>query len=466
MRLIKSFRLILPMVAIILAAVVSGCNKSERSLLDTVPDSAQAIAAADFDKLLKNAGCQVKDGKYELTPELTSIMGESDAHSFAEWLSRFSKVVDLNHVVVYMIDKATSIGTVSVTDPDGLETALTHYDLLKSDGRDGYDIYEGPHGSVVMVKDGQAWFARKAEDVIKSVKRAEKDPLASLVGVKEFLLSDHPLNFAYRYSGISLDWICGSLSLNDNIMGLSVKGMDDDGKLLEFDPLFDTVNTDFLRYTTGNTQLAAAFSVKDDVPWDQALAILKAHPALSMSQKGMLEMIISQLKKIDGTVAFAAAPAAGAPALASLSLSTWDLMLMAHMPQDEVNSNVSRLVATARQFGITVREENGVYHANLSRLDPSLGDVYVGNIDGYFALSTRPFDSNSNNSLTQVFQGHGGAAALDIPYGSETMKAFNLPYGLSVTMQIESESVEIRARFNGTNGSFLSSLIDMIQKMN
>lgn len=466
MKSIKSFRLILPMVVFVLAAMVSSCDKSERGLLDTVPDSAQAIATVDFDELLKNAGCQVKDGKYELTPQLTSLLGNSDARSFAEWLSRFSKVVDLNHVVIYMMDKTTTIGTVSVTDLDGLESALTHYDLHKVDGREGYDIYEGEDGSVAMLKDGQAWFARKADYVIKSVKKAEKDPLASLVGVKEFLLTEHPLNFAYRYSGISFNWVCGSVALNDNIMGMTIKGMDDDGKLLEFDPLFDAVNTDFLRYTPGNTQLAAAFSVKADVPWDQALAILKAHPGLSMSQKGMLEMVFSQLKKIDGTVALTAAPAAGAPALANFSLSTWDLMLMAHMPQNEVNANVSQLVATARQFGITVDEENGVYHANLSRLDPSLGDVYVGNVDGYFAVSTRPFDSNSNNSLTQVFQGRGGAVALDIPYGSETMKAFGLPYGLSVTLQLEKKSVEMRARFNGTNGSFLSSLIDMIQKMN
>lgn len=465
MKSFKSLRLILPMAVMLLAAVMSSCDKSERSLLDTVPDSAQMIATVDLDKLLKNAGCQVKDGKYELTAQLTSLLGATDANSFTEWLERFSKVVDLNHAVVYMVNQNTTIGTLSVTDPDALEAALTHYDLRKIEGRDGYEIYESPNGSVAMVKDGQVWFSRDADDVIKSVKKAEKDPIAALVGVKEFLLTNHPVNFAYRYMGISLNWVCGSVALNDNIMGLTIKGMNNDGKLIEFDPLFDAVNTDFLRYTPGDTQLAAAFSVKANIPWDQALAIIKAHPALSMSQKGAIEMVFSQLKKIDGTVALTAAPAAGAPALANISLSTWDLMLMAHMPQNEVNANVDQLVGTARQFGIAVDEENGIYHANLSRLDPSLGDVYVGNVDGYFAVSTRPFDSNSNNSLAQVFQGHGGAIALDIPYGSETMKAFGLPYGFSVTMQLERNSIEMRARFNGTNGAFLSSLIEMIQKL-
>lgn len=464
MKSIKPLRLILPMAAALIA-LVSSCDKSERSLLDTVPDSARVVATADFDRLLKNAGCQVKDGKYELTPQLTSLLGASDAHTFAKWLNCISKAADINHVVIYMTDHATPIGTVSITDLDAIETALTDYDFKKADSRDGYDIYEWPDGAVAMLKDGQAWFAHKADDVIKSVKKADKDPLAALDGVKKFLLTDHPVNVTYRCSGMPFDWVCGSVALNDNILGMTIKGMDDDGKLFELDRLFDTVNTDFLRYAPGNTQLAVAFSAKTDAPWNQALAILKAHPGLSMSQKGMLEMVFSQLKKIDGTVAIAAAPAAGAPALANLSLSTWDLMLMVHMPQDVVNSNVSQLVATARQFGMTVNEENGVYHANLSQLDPSLGDIYVGNVDGYFAVSTRQFIPNSDNSLVQVFNGCGGAVALDIPYGSETMKAFGLPYGLSVTLQLESESAEIRARFNGTNSSFLSSLIDMIQKI-
>lgn len=464
MKSIKPLRLILAMAAVLIA-LVSSCDKSERSLLDTVPDSARVVATADFDKLLKNAGCQVKDGKYELTPQLTSLLGDSDAHTFAEWLNCISKAADINHVVIYMTDHATPIGTVSITDLDAIETALTDYDFKKAVSCDGYDIYEWPDGAVAMLKDGQAWFAHKADDVIKSVKKADKDPLAALDGVKKFLLTDHPVNVAYRCSGMPFDWVCGSVALNDNILGMTIKGMDDDGKLFELDRLFDTVNTDFLRYAPGNTQLAVAFSAKTNAPWNQALAILKAHPGLSMSQKGMLEMVFSQLKKIDGTIAIAAAPAAGAPALANLSLSTWDLMLMVHMPQDVVNSNVSQLVATARQFGMTVNEENGVYCANLSQLDPSLGDIYVGNVDGYFAVSTRQFIPNSDNSLVQVFHGCGGAVALDIPYGSETMKAFGLPYGLSVTLQLESESAEIRARFNGTNSSFLSSLIDMIQKI-
>lgn len=464
MKSIKPLRLILPMAAILIA-LVSSCDKRERCLLDTVPDSAQAVATADFDKLMKNAGCQVKNGKYELTPQLTSFLGDSEARTFAKWLNCISKAADLNHVVVYMTDRDTPIGTVSITDNDTFETALTGHDFHKADSRDGYDIYECPDEAVVMLKDGQAWFAHRADDVIKSVKKADKDPLSALDGVKEFLLTDHPLNVAYRCSMMPFDWVCGSVALNDNIIELTLKGMDDDGKPFEFDRLFDAVDTDFLRYAPGNTLLTAAFATKADPLWNQALAILKADPGLSMSQKGMLEMVCSQLKKIDGTVAIAAAPAAGAPALADVSLSTWDLMLMVHMPHDEVSSNVSGLVATASRFGMTIDEENGVYHANLSRLDPSLGDIYVGNVDGYLAVSTRPLDENSDDSLIPVFQGSCGAVALDIPYGSETMKAFGLPCGLSVTLRLESESAEIRARLNGTNSSFLSSLIDMIQKI-
>lgn len=466
MKLTRSLKWALSLITAMAIISVTSCKETERGLLDTVPDSAQAITTLNLDKVLKNAGCQVKDGKYELTPELTELLGNSDAESFLEWLGTFSKLVDINHVVIYMIDQQNGVGTVSITDEAGLEKALVDYGAEKVDSRNGYDIYETSNKMVFLMKDGQGWFARKADDVIKSVKEAEKNPIAALVGVKEFLLNDNPLNFAYRYNGISYRWMCGSVKFSDNVMGMTLKGMDDDGKLLDFGEMLQPVNTDFLRYTTSTTQLAAAFSVPGGIPWESVKAIVMSQRNISMAQKGMLEMIFEQLKKIDGTVALCAAPAGGSQALSRFNLSSWDLLLMAHMKQEEVNANVEQLVGLARQFRLEVENEDGVYHTNLSSLDASLGDVYFGNIDGYFAVSTRQFDSNANNQLAPVFEGKNAAIALDIPYGSETMKAFGLPYGFSVTLQVEDNAIEVRSRFNGTNGSFLSSLIGLIAKMN
>lgn len=465
MKSIRKLQASLLLVIAVMAGVVSGCRESERELLATVPDSAQAIAVWDLDKLLKNAGCQVKDGKYELTPELISLMGDTDAQSLAKWLGTFSKVVDINHVVVYMLDQKTAVGTTTILDREGLEKAFAEYGFSEGDSRNGYDIYDTPNGMVFMIKDEQVWFSRRADDVIESVKEAEKEPVADLAGVKEFLLRDNPVNFAYRYNGMTYHWLCGSVKLSDNLMGLSLMGMDDGGKLLDFGDMLDKVNTDFLRYTPAGTQLAAAFSIDGNLPWDSVRAIVMAQMGLSMTQKGMLDMVFDQLKTIDGTVSISAAPAAGSQALTRFDLSSWDLLVMAHQKQDVVNSNVAQLVGTARQFGLKVDENDGIYHANLSQLDSSLGDVYIGNVDGYFAVSTRPFDSNQNNSLTQVFEGHYAAIALDVPYGSETMKALGLPYGLSATLQVEQNTVEVRARFNGVNGSFLSSLISMLAQM-
>lgn len=462
----KSLRLSLSLLAALLLVAVTGCKDSERELLDTVPDSAQSIITMNLGRIMKSAGCQVKDGKYELTPDLADALGSSDAEAFVEWLGTFSHVIDIDHVVVYMLDGRNGVATVSVTDETGLQKALADYEIKKIDTRKGYDLYEAPNGIVLLLKDGQAWLARKADDVIKSVKEAEKNPVAGIIGVKEFLLTDAPLNFACRYNGISYQWMCGTVKLSDELIGLTLKGMDNDGKYLDFSSMLKPVNTDFLRYTPSNTQLAAAFSVPAGIPWDSVKAIVMAQARLSMAQKGVLEMLFEQLKKIDGTVALCAAPAAGSQALTTFNLASWDLLFMAHMAQDEVNSNVNNLVGMAGQFGLRVEEQDGVYHADLSSLDQSLGEIYLGNIDGYFAVSTRPFDSNMNNSLTQTFEGKNAAIAVDVPYGSETMKAFGLPYGFSVTLQVEDDAIEMRGRFNGTSGSFLSSLISLIAKNN
>lgn len=465
MKLTKSLRLALPLMAAMAIILVTGCKETQRGLLDTVPDSAKIVTTLDFDKILKSAGCQIKDGKYELTPELTDVLGDSDVESLVGWLGTFSKLIDINHAVIYMLDDRNGVCTVSVTDEAGLVKALTDYGLEKRDTRKGYDVYEAPNKMVFLMKDGQGWFARRADDVIESVSEAEKKTIANRPGVKEYLFKDNPVNYACCYSGMSYRWLCGSVKLSDSVMSLTLQLMDDDGKSFDFGEILQPIDTDFLRYAPSNAQLAAAFSVPGGIPWDSVKAIVMAQRDIPSSQKGVLEILFEQLKKIDGTVAVCASPAAGSQALSQFNLSSWDMLLMVHMKPEEVNANVGQIAGMARQFRLKVEEEGGVYHTNLSSLDASLGDVYFGNVDGYFAVSTRPFDPNANDQLKRVFEGKNAAIALDVPYGCETMKAFELPYGFNVTMQVDDDAIEVRSRFNGTNGSFLSSLISMIAKM-
>lgn len=452
-------------IACLLALLVASCDKPKPGLLDSVPQSAKSVVTVDVDKLLKNAGCQVTNGTYKFTPQLVEAMGQAKAKAVTDWFDCFSKAVDLSDVLIYATETSSTVATAKVTDADALVDALSAYDSQKIDLRDGFDIYALPNGDFALLRQLQVWFAHRADDVINSAKAAETAPFSALSGVTDFLLTDAPLNAAAKLDCLPVDWLaddwlCGSVDFNDNAMNVSVKAMTDDGKTFKFDKYLRSVDTDILSYLPANSQLAAAVGLKADIPWDEAAAVAKSLPGVSFSQKGMIGLTVEQLKKLDGTVAISFAPAAGAPALADFSLSTWDATMLIHLGDDEVDSDIAQLVGSARGFGVDVDEDDGVYCADLSQFDSSLGQLYVSNIDGYFAASTRDFAS-TDNQLVKTFDDCLGAATIDIPYGSETMKSFRLDYGLNITAHVKDESIQLRARFNGSNSSFLSTLIDL-----
>jgi hypothetical protein len=222
------------------------------------------------------------------------------------------------------------------------------------------------------------------------------------------------------------------------------------------------IDTSFLKYTPGETQLAVAAAVNPGLPWKDVLSTAQMIPGLDFGTRMMVESVLSQLQLAEGTVSLAAAPAAGAPALATFSFATWDVIAMARFPEAVTGETVDRITGMARMAGLAVSLDQGIYTADLSAVDRRLGSLYYGALDGNLALSTRPFDSMTDNQLASVFEGKSAAAVLDIPYRSETMKALELPYGINVTAQIDGGRLQIRARFNGSNSSFMSTLAKML----
>lgn len=458
----KISTLLLSVLALLM--ITTGCSKDEDTLLRTVPESASLIAKIDAEQILKNAGFQVKDGKYVMSAEFEKTLPAGDKKEL-EALLGVARTIDAHSIVVFEYKNARFF-TFAITDESKFVQFFENQGAKQSQLCD-FDVLEIGQNDCIAMRDGQGWYSsRQGIDKLADIlKEAKKQPLADVNGVREWLEKDGAFNFAYSLAPISSNWVVGNTVLKDNVLSFSVSSVDKGGKPMDTSKMLEPINSAVLGYLPGNTQLAVALGLSKGFPWGDVKTAVA--PFVGYQALGFLELAMSQMSMIDGTVALAVSPAAGAPALADISLKTWDITLLVHQTQEGVNSNIQSLLDMASQMGQRVERVGDLYHATLSGLDPDLNglDVWIGNVDGYLAISTREITAANNNALAPTMEGKPFSLYLDIPYQSETMKAFGLPYGFNLTLQLSDNVLEGKARFNGSNSAFLSTLTKVLNQL-
>lgn len=232
-----------------------------------------------------------------------------------------------------------------------------------------------------------------------------------------------------------------------------------DGKVRDIAAGLKPVDTDFLRYVPDNCVLAAAIGCTPDFDWSpvrSAVGMLFGPRLVSIMQ-----IVEPFLSKLDGTVAFAAGPAGGAPAIADINYRTWDFMIMAHMPQAEVDQAMNMVMLYGSQLGIrTEAVEDNITEMQL----PDGARLYVGNVDGYMLLSTRRPEPTAAAGMTDLFLSKPGAVVLNVPAGSEIVKAFGLPCGFDFSVQLADDSLHGRLSLNGSDRSVFEVLLEEMVK--
>lgn len=452
------------LMVVALLGITTSCSKDEDTLLRTVPDSASVIAKIDAEQILKNAGFQVKDGKYVMPAQIASTIPVSDKDE-TEAMLAVARTIDAHSLLAFQY-KYDEFVTFAITD----ETAFCQYfenkGISKTKSGD-FEVYKLNPSNYVAILDGQGWVTSKRglDQLPGMLKEAKKQPLADMNGVREWLEKDGAFNLAYSLAPLSSNWAVANTVLKDNVLSFSVTAIDKGGKPIDSSKMLQPINSAVLGYLPSNTQLAVALGIAKGFPWSDIKMVLA--PLVDYQTLGFLELAMSQMSQIDGTVALAISPAAGAPALADISLKTWDFTLFVHQTQDAVNNNIQSLLDMAAQMGQRVERVGDLYHATLQGLDPQLNglDVWIGNVDGYLALSTREIQAGQNNALAPTMSGKPFSLYFDIPYQSETMKAFGLPYGFNLTLQLSDNILEGKARFNGSNSAFLSTLLEVLAKL-
>ncbi len=445
-------------IAVMLFAVVfmTSCNKEETKLLETVPSDARVVAVLDVDRLLKDAGCQKKNNQFTVTPDVKILLdrmtgSESNTQIFLDALS----MIDSSELVAFNYDNEWVL-TFNITDEAAATASIASVASDEVEKIDGYTVYQ-LDGAQLVIKESQGWIAEEFDDVAAVVKAAAEENYTVRPAVVEFLGGEGLLMCAINDDVIypvGDDYtFCASVTSRENVIRTEIVAMNPDGKLYEIGAGFDVMSTDFLRYVPSESVLTFAMGNIN------SKSILRNMLFKSLRESGVPELFES----VDGTVALSIAPAAGAQALSMKNLTAWDFSGMIHMPQEQVNTGVemiNQMAVNWSRYNVCSQPcfENGQYHIDF----PSGVTCYYGNIDGYLAASTREISPTYNNSLTDSFEGKRAALVVDIPYGSELMKASRLPYGMTSRINLQLDRIVSTYKFNGSRSNAIATLVEIL----
>lgn len=456
-----------------LTLTLGGCRNAERpsqlGLLESVPADAHYIATVNLNKILKNAGCKYNNGIITLSPDLAAIRDRLSADNarMVDVMLLTSQAIDFDNIVVFGKDAESPVATFGVTDVTLFETLASGAarSVKREDGTATFFLDD----CAVVLDDAQGWVAERVEVIEQARLTKSEGKIAPLTdGIVKYLdRGDEALAFAAKLTGEAVTtrrngvdntldgvWACGKINVNNNILGLDMTFMDKAGQQIDFSNDVATLDTDFLRYIPENSQLLFALGKPSDIK--KLYSALE--PFIPKDIKNYVVTALPYLEAIDGTTAVAFNPAAGAQSLAGLSLDAWDATVMTHMPQEKVDA----LVGTLSMFAATTFRSAS--HDDINAI--KFGDITLtyGNYDGYFIGSTREISADRNNSFSSAVTGKLGALIADIPYGSETMKAFNLPYGFYGSVILEPTLIKGKFRFNGTNEPVLTTVASIVAR--
>ncbi len=81
-------------------------------------------------------------------------------------------------------------------------------------------------------------------------------------------------------------------------------------------------------------------------------------------------------------------------------------------------------------------------------------NLYLGNVDGYFAVSNMPFDNTRQNSLAPLFSGKDGAVMLELP-SLRSLSPAAPAFGFRLTGQTGQGSTTAELALTGTTQPIL-----------
>lgn len=452
--------------SVIMLAMAS-CSKGGSEILDTIPAEAPVAAVIDVKALCNDCGITLSADGFEADAAIDGkIEGELRENIAAVGRIHESGAADLSATALFMTADKEVFCTFAISGFEAFRDACADRITWANDA-EGMHVGTIPPSSTVVASEKQVWISdlsvEKAPAAVKKLLgKATDNPLGALSGVGEWLRKGGLANIVsvsgdaprstHKEAQAAL-WNTGTLSSDENGLHLDVTMMTGDGERQSV-PGLKEINSAVLGYAGNDPRLALAFGVGQGFDWSSIQKLV----ALSgdFSTMAMFSTAMPYLNAIDGTVMIAAQPFDPSDA-GAFDLATWQYILMAHMPQNKVDE----VLGTVRTMCFSAGISPETVSEGVLRISQFGGEVYVGSVDGYLAVSNRPFSPNGQNSLAPVFVNKEAAASLTLP----SLAAYGpgLPsWGLEVRGGYEGDQAHVDVTTPGAQGPVLLNLLKVL----
>ncbi len=443
-------------VIVIAAITFAACNKTAESdgtsegrsigkLISTVSYDAAAVGVVNMNQVFENAGFKLVDGKYQVPSELNMSGTAASIASMPEF-------ADLNTVIVVISETGNDeYTTFYINNPDKLKAYIADNKLTQLESLDGFDQYALPDRYKLLVNERQAWITKRPSKVADDVKAASERHFGQNTGIIQGLEEKHTLNIALNSSKFANSqksheafadtWAIANIDLNKAQLTGNVKAINSEGKPVKY-PGLQTINTDFIRYTIGEPNLALAMGISPDFDWSAMRDVIGDNE---------LAMYLPYLQMINGTVAITAN--------VDMANDKYDFMATINSAKSDPQS-LTQMILMAVQ-GQSTDLGNGMYRIPALFL-PSQ-QAYFGNLNGNFFISSyNPAEANGNNDLAQIVEGKD--CALHVNLDAEALSAIrgscsDFDFGVDIMAQASNSAANFKVTLTGANDPFLLSII-------
>lgn len=457
----------------ILITALALCSCSKRSeLLDTIPGASEAAGMINVKKICADLDITLSESGAEIPAEISSHLNlGDDASGVLDLMARLDATgtADIS-AVAFAVWQGTSFMTLPVDSWERLKEVDSPW-LQWGEDSEGLHCGTLSRHISVVAGDSQMWLlevnAKAAETVKKILKEADRESIGKLDALAQALSGQNYITLLAR-SGASAgkddkpdhdallqaEWSVVGLSADGPRMVAEVNMMKGTGEEIAVEGM-QPVNPAVLSYVPSACTMAVAAGLNPRFDWNflNVLAML----ADDFQVRAALGVALPYLNSIDGTVLFAAAPA-GENAFTNPSPSDWNFILMARLSQEKIDALLGQIRTMLFTSGLSGRTERD----GVMVIPHQYGtDLYIGNVDGYFAVATFPFDNNRNNSLTPIFVGKEAAASFSIP--SLSAISPDAPnWGVNLKAQFDGSKGQVELTLPGSEGNVLPNLLTLL----
>ncbi len=426
------------MLVSLLVVACSGSGSSD-NLLKQIPADVDYAVVLNPTIMLESAGGSVDGAQITLPDYLPSIFDEHDIKDFNETKDEFAKMgLSADQVALAVMDPSENdpeLGVVKVDDAEKFKAYLLTKEFTDEGETDGLQFLmnelRADKHDVVVVNGSTALYKeiRGTKDEAKAAMQkivaaaaeksladtpfgeyiAEGNMGGAIVNFPEDVKKDvaslglPPTMLAF-YDGV----FCFKGNLNGNTAEVDVKMFDKEGNKIDMSSItsFMDVNAkidgDALNYFNDKEVLVYAVALKD-VDWDAFIEMFSSQ--LSRSERQMLPIISSYLKKFDGTLALGVGVNNGLQSFENISknqvaaLQEISLTIAGQTKDGEAESLLSELKSMLGSMRMDFQTtDDGIKCAV-----PMMGVTVYAEVKGdMIVLSTHPIEKGDNPTVSKI----------------------------------------------------------------